>query len=177
MNQVLGGDFTARVNMNLREDKGWSYGARTQLIDAQGQRPFIALAPVQTDKTSAAMTELHGELTEIRGERPPTADEIAKVKDERTLSLPGRWETAGAVLGSIAEIVRFRLADDFWDHYANRIRGLNEAEIRQAAVDIIRPDALVWVVVGDRAKIEAEVRALEFGEVILLDADGNPLEE
>ena len=177
MNQVLGGDFTARVNMNLREDKGWSYGARTQLIDAQGQRPFIALAPVQTDKTGAAMTELHRELTEIRGERPPTADEIAKVKDERTLSLPGRWETAGAVLGSIAEIVRFRLADDFWDHYANRIRGLNEAEIRQAAVDIIRPDALVWVVVGDRAKIEAEVRALEFGEVILLDADGNPLEE
>lgn len=177
MNQVLGGDFTARVNMNLREDKGWSYGVSTTIFRAQGQRPFVAIAPVQTDKTSAAMTELHRELTEIRGERPPTADEIAKVKDERTLSLPGRWETAGAVLGSIAEIVRFRLEDDFWNHYANRVRGMDEADIRQAAIDIIRPDSLVWVVVGDRAKIEADVRALEFGEVVLLDDDGNPLEE
>lgn len=177
MNQVLGGDFTARVNMNLREDKGWSYGAFTAINGAQGQRPFYAMSPVQTDKTGEAMTELRRELTEIRDERPPTAEEIAKVKDQRTLSLPGRWETAAAVLNSISSIVRFRLEDDFWNHYANRVRGMDEADIRQAAIDIIRPDSLVWVVVGDRAKIEADVRALEFGEVVLLDDDGNPLEE
>lgn len=176
MNQVLGGDFTARVNMNLREDKGWSYGARTQILDVQGQRPFIALAPVQTDKTSAAMAELHRELTDIRGDRPPDADEIEKVKAERTLSLPGRWETGGAVLDSIEDIVRFRLTDDHWDTYADRVRGLDAAAIRQAAVDIVRPDALVWVVVGDRAKIEASIRELGLGELVLLDADGNPLD-
>ncbi len=177
MNQVLGGDFTARVNMNLREDKGWSYGAHTQIVNMQGQRPFIALAPVQTDKTSAAMAELRRELMEIRGERPPTEDEISKVKAERTLSLPGRWETSAAVLGSIEMIVRFQMPDDFWDTYADRVRGLTAAEIRQAAVDIVQPNALMWVVVGDRAKIEANIRALEFGEVLLLDADGNVLPE
>ena len=177
MNQVLGGDFTARVNMNLREDKSWSYGAFTTFVSARGQRPFIALAPVQTDKTSPAMAELKRELEEIRGERPPSSDEIAKVKDQRTLSLPGRWETASAVLGSLSEIVRFGLPDDYWDTYAGSVRALTEDEIRQAAVDVVRPEALVWVVVGDRAKIEDGVRALGFGEIVLLDADGNVVNE
>ena len=177
MNQVLGGDFTARVNMNLREDKSWSYGAFTQFVSAEGQRPFIALAPVQTDKTSLAMAELKREIEEIRGERPPSSDEIAKVKDRRTLSLPGRWETASAVLGSIGEIVRFGLPDDYWDTYAASIRALTEDEIRQAAVDVVRPEALVWVVVGDRAKIEADIRELGFGEIVLLDADGKVIDE
>ena len=173
MNQVLGGDFTARVNMNLREDKSWSYGAFTQFVSAEGQRPFVALAPVQTDKTSLAMVEFKREIEEIRGVRPPSSDEIAKVKARRTLSLPGRWETASAVLGSIAEIVRFGLPDDYWDTYAESIRGLTEEEIRQAAVDVLRPESLVWVVVGDRARIEADIRELGFGEIVLLDADGN----
>ncbi len=177
MNQVLGGDFTARVNMNLREDKSWSYGAFTQLVSARGQRPFIALAPVQTDKTSEAMAELERELEEIREVRPATPDEIAKVKDRRTLSLPGRWETASAVLGSIVEIVRFGLPDDYWDTYADAVRSLSEAEIHQAAVDVVNPDGLVWVVVGDRGRIEAGIRELNIGPIVPLDADGNVLEE
>ena len=176
VNQVLGGDFTARVNMNLREDKNWSYGAFTQFVPAEGQRPFVALAPVQTDKTSLAMAELRREIEDIRGTRPPSSNEIAKVKDRRTLSLPGRWETASAVLGSIGEIVRFGLPDDYWDTYAASIRALTEDEIRQAAVDVVRPEALVWVVVGDRAKIEDDIRELGFGAIVLLDADGNVIE-
>ena len=175
MNQVLGGDFTARVNMNLREDKGWSYGAFTQLAPAEGQRPFLAVAPVQTDKTAAAMAELQRELTEIRDNRPPTPDEIAKVKDERTLSLPGRWETAAAVLGAIGEIVRLGLPDDYWDTYADNVRGVTEAAVRQAAKEVVRPDALVWLIVGDRSRIEAEIRALNLGPLQLLNADGEPL--
>ncbi len=177
MNQVLGGDFTARVNMNLREDKNWSYGAFTQLVSARGQRPFMALAPVQTDKTSEAMAELKREIEEIREARPATSDEIAKVKDRRTLSLPGRWETAAAVLGSIVEIVQFGLPDDYWDSYADAVRGLSEAEIHQAAVDVVNPDGLMWVVVGDRARIEAGIRDLDIGRIVPLDADGNVLDE
>ena len=173
MNQVLGGDFTARVNMNLREDKSWSYGAYTRFLSARGQRPFVAVAPVQRDKTSLAMAELRREIEEIRGVRPPSQDEIAKVKDGRTLSLPGRWETASAVLGSIAEIVRFGLPDDYWDSYPRNIRALTESQIRQAAVEVVRPDALVWVVVGDLSKIEADIRELAFGDVVLLDAHGD----
>ena len=177
MNQVLGGDFTARVNMNLREDKNWSYGAFTQLVPAKGQRPFMALAPVQTDKTSEAMAELKREIVEIRHERPATADEIAKVKDRRTLSLPGRWETASAVLGSLIEIVRFGLPDNYWDSYADAVRSLSEKEIHQSAVDVVNPDGLIWVVVGDRARIEAGIRELDIGRIVPLDADGNVLEK
>ena len=177
MNQVLGGDFTARVNMNLREDKNWSYGAFTQIVPARGQRPFIAVAPVQTDKTSAAIAELKREIEEVRGVRPPSADEIDKAKNRRTLSLPGRWETASAVLGSIAQIVRFGLPDDYWDTYADSIRALTEEEIRQAAVDVVHPDGLIWVVVGDLTEIEAGIRELGLGEVMLLDADGKLLDD
>ena len=177
MNQVLGGDFTARVNMNLREDKNWSYGAFTQVVPARGQRPFIALAPVQTDKTSEAMAELKREIEEIRDVRPATADEIAKVKDRRTLSLPGRWETASAVLGSLVEIVRFGLADDYWDGYADAVRALSEEQIHRAAVDVVNPEGLIWVVVGDRGSIEAGIRELDIGRVVALDADGNVLDE
>ncbi len=176
MNQVLGGDFTARVNMNLREDKGWSYGAYTRIVAARGQRPFMAVAPVQTDKTGAAMAELQNEIEAIRDRRPPQAEEIAKVKDRRTLSLPGRWETASAVLGSLSEIVRFGLPDDYWHTYADTVRGLSEAEIRRAAVDVVRPDGLIWVVVGDRARVEADIEQLDIGKLVALDVDGNVLE-
>ena len=98
MNEVLGGSFNARINMNLREDKGWSYGARTFVVDARGQRPFIVYAPVQTDKTSEAMIEIGNELEGIIGEQPPTEDEVGRAKDMSTLALPGRWGDMGAMM-------------------------------------------------------------------------------
>ncbi|MBZ0115080.1 MAG: insulinase family protein, partial [Thermoanaerobaculia bacterium] len=100
MNSILGGGFTGRINLNLREDKHWSYGARSFIQDAVGQRPFIAYAPVQTDKTSESMAEILSEIRGIRsgGTRPATAEELAKIKDQKTLTLPGRWETNNAVL-------------------------------------------------------------------------------
>ena len=80
MNTILGGMFTSRVNMNLREDKHWSYGAHTILVGARGQRPFLAYAPVQTDKTKESMIEIAKELRGILGEKPVTADELSKVQ-------------------------------------------------------------------------------------------------
>jgi len=176
MNEVLGGSFNARINMNLREDKHWSYGARTLLIDAEGQRPFLVYAPVQTDKTSESMAEIYREVSEIRGERPPTADEVSRAKDKKTLTLAGRWETANAVADSLTEMVRFGLPDDFWNTYPDRVRALSDRQISAAAADTVRPDGMVWVVVGDRARIEEGVRALGYGDIVLMDADGNVLE-
>jgi zinc protease len=176
MNEVLGGSFNARINMNLREDKHWSYGARSLLIDAEGQRPFLVYAPVQTDKTSESMAEIYREVSEIRGERPPTADEVSRAKDKKTLTLAGRWETANAVADSLTEMVRFGLPDDFWDTYPDRVRALSDRQISAAAADTVRPDGMVWVVVGDRARIEEGVRALGYGDIVLMDADGNVLE-
>jgi len=173
MNEIIGGSFTSRVNMNLREDKSWAYGAFTFLIDAEGQRPFAAYAPVQTDKTMESMAEIRRELTEYLSSNPATADEMNKVKDNNTLQLPGRWETSGAVLGDIGEIVTYGLPDDYWDNYADRVRGLTLDQIKDVADDVIRPDNLTWVVVGDRDEIESRIRELELGEITEIDADGN----
>ncbi len=176
MNDVLGGAFSARVNMNLREEKAWAYGAYTFVLGGAGPRPFIGYAPVQTDKTAASMQELRNEMVAIRSTRPPEEEELARVMDDNTLSLPGTWETAGAVAGSLSQMVRYGYDDDYWDRYADRIRGLSLADVKAAADAHVNPDKLVWIVVGDRKKIEEEVRALEFGDVAFLDENGNPID-
>jgi zinc protease len=175
MTSLLGGQFTSRVNMNLREAKHWSYGAFTFIWDARGQRPFIAYAPVQTDKTKESMVEVDRELRGILGPRPVTADELAKAQANLTLTLPGNWETMDAVQGSLEQLVTFGLDDHYFETYAQRIRALTIPDAAAAAQETIRPDHLVWVVVGDRAKIEAGIRELNFGEIRFLDADGKPL--
>jgi len=177
MNEVLGGSFAARINMNLREDKHWAYGARSLILDAQGQRPFVVYAPVQTDKTSESMAEINKEVRQIRGERPPTEDEVARAKDKKTLTLPGRWETANSVANSLAEMVRFQQPDNHWDEYPDMVRSLSDEQILDAAVDVIKPDNMVWVVVGDRAEIEDGIKELGYGDIVLMDADGNVLED
>jgi zinc protease len=175
MNTVLGGDFTARVNMNLREDKHWAYGAYTFIVTARGQRPFIAYAPVQTDKTGASMAELDKELTGIVSTKPVTAEELARAKSLRTLTLPGDWETNSEVQGSIITQVANGLPADYWDTYAAKVQDLSLEQVNQAAAEVVHPKQMVWVVVGDRAKIEAEVKALNLGPIHYIDADGNPV--
>ena len=175
MTSLLGGQFSSRINMNLREDKHWSYGAFTFVWDARGQRPFIAYAPVQTDKTKESMIEVDKELRGILGPKPVTQDELSKAQANLTLSLPGNWETMDAVQGSIEQMVTYGLDDRYFDTYAQRIRALTIPDAAQAAQETIRPDHLVWVVVGDRAKIEPGIRELNFGEIRFLDADGKPL--
>ena len=173
MNDILGGAFTSRVNMNLREDKGWSYGADTAVVQTQAQRPFLAIAPVQADQTAASMREMKREIEEFVGPRAATEAEVATSKRRSTLTLPGRWETARAVARDIAELVRFRLPDDYWNDYAELVGGLDTADVNGAATRLLHPDRMTWVVVGDRSVIEASVRALQFGEVHIVDADGN----
>jgi zinc protease len=175
MNDILGGNFGARINMNLREDKHWSYGASSFYWDARGQRPFVVFAPVQTDKTKESMAEIDKEMRGILGAKPPTAEELAKVQANETLSLPGSRETMAEVANSIETLVEYGLPDDYYDKYAGRVRALQVSDIEAIAKRVVRPDNLVWVVVGDRAKIEAGVRELNLGELKLLDADGKPM--
>ena len=174
-NTVLGGQFSARLNMNLREDKHWAYGAYSFSPDALGQRPWLAFAPVQIDKTAEAMVEMKREVGEYAsGKAPPTAEEVAKVRSNEIRSLPGAYETGRAVLGTIAGIVRYDRPDDYVFQHKAEIEGLTPAQVAKAA-GTIDPDALTWVVVGDLDKIGAPVRALELGTVQVLDADGNPV--
>ena len=127
MNSILGGTFTARINMNLREDKHWSYGARSMLPNAQGQRPFMVYASVQTDKTKESMVELDKELRGILDGRPATEDELDKAKKGQTLKLPGQFETKRALRDSIGNIVTFGLSEDYYATLADRIRAVELA--------------------------------------------------
>jgi zinc protease len=175
MNDILGGAFTSRINMNLREDKTWAYGADTEIVDTQAQRPFLALAPVQADKTAEAMVEIKRELDDFVGGRPPTAQEVATSKNGSTLTLPGRWETSRSVARDIAALVRFHLPDDYWSRYAELVARLTVGEVDAAAKRLLAPNRLTWVVVGDRSVIEKKVRALGLGEIAVIDADGKPV--
>ena len=175
MNTVLGGAFVSRINMNLREDKHWSYGAGMFLPGARGQRPYLGYAAVQTDKTKESITEVLKELREILGDRPVNEDELMMAKSNLTLALPGSWETASSVSSSIAEIVRFNLPEDYHSTYAGKVKALDLEDMKSAAQAVVKPDNLVWVVIGDREKIEAGISELALGEIRHIDADGNPL--
>src|SRR5438876_7315232 len=171
MNTILGGTFTSRVTMNLREDKHWSYGAFTFLWPARGQRPFIAYAPVQTDKNKESLIELEKELRGILGQPSISEKELNTAQKNQTLQLPGRWETDGAVANSLGEIVTFGLPDDYFTTYTARVRSLSVQDVDKAARQIVHPDQLVWVVVGVRSKVEPGMRALGGGGVEVLDAE------
>ncbi|MEM9173515.1 MAG: pitrilysin family protein, partial [Pseudomonadota bacterium] len=175
-NQVLGGDFPARLNMNLREDKGWSYGSYSFVVDAAVQRPWIVSAPVQTDKTAESMAEIRREVTEYVNGNGAQEDELARVRDSNTLSLPGRWETIGAVSGSLSEMVRFNLPDDYWNTFADQTRQLTLDAVNEQAQRVLKPDSMIWVVVGDRAKIEGPIRELGFDRIEMIDTNGDSVE-
>ncbi|MGH8031708.1 MAG: M16 family metallopeptidase [Luteimonas sp.] len=171
-NGVLGGDFTSRLNMNLREDKHWSYGVGSRASGAIGQRPWVVAAPVQIDKTADALKELQREIGDYTsGKQPPTAAEVARMRAILILSLPGSFETAAAVLSTIGGIVRYDRPDDYVFKRKAEIEAMTPAQVAEAA-KAIDPNALTWVVVGDLKQIEAPVRALNIGEISIVDADG-----
>jgi zinc protease len=174
-NDVLGGSFTSRINMNLREDKHWSYGARSSLPETRGQRPWLLSAPVQTDKTVESIQEIRRELADFLAARPITSDEVAKVRSRDVRALSGQYETNAAVSGAIAELIRFGRSDDYVQTLRARLEAQTDAGVRAAAAQAFRPDVLTWVIVGDLSKIEAPIRQLGLGTVQVLDADGNVL--
>ncbi len=175
VNAVLGGMFTSRINFNLREQKGWAYGAGSTLSDAKGQRPWMLWAPVQRDKTAAAMREMAAEISAMAGPRPVTEEELGKAQKNMTLKLPGQFETAAKVAGGIENLVLYGLPDDYYANFVRDIRALTPQQTGAVARAWINPQQLTWVVVGDLKKIEAEVRALGWGEVQVVDTDGQPV--
>jgi zinc protease len=176
MTDVFGGGSTARINMNLREDKHWSYGAYSGVVSAKGQRAFYIIASVQTDKTKESIAESMKELRSFLGDNPATGEEVLTKKTALTQSLAGTWETASAVSGSISQIVQYGLPDDYFKTYGEQVDKLTQSQVIRASQKVIKPDNMVWVVVGDRAKVEAGLAELGYGEVIGIDADGNLLE-
>ncbi|MEO8160248.1 MAG: insulinase family protein, partial [Arenimonas sp.] len=172
-NMVLGGDFTSRLNMNLREDKHWSYGARSAPNSALGQRLWTASAPVQSDKTIESIKEMQREIGDrAAGRRAVNDEELARLQAISIRSLPGSYETARSVLVTAAGINRYGRPDDFVTWRKARIEAMTPAGVQKVASSVFKPDAMTWIIVGDRAKIEAGIRELGIGELTVLDADG-----
>ncbi len=176
MNDIIGGTFTSRINMNLREDKHWSYGSQSIIIGARGQRPFVVFAMVQSDKTKESFAEVLREISEFTSTNPATEDELNKIKLNNTLGLPGSWETNNSVGNSLADIVRYDLPLDYFNTYSSRVKNLNLEDVRSAASQTLNADNLIWVVVGDRIQYEEKLK--EFGyDVHEIDVDGNIIDK
>ena len=176
-NDAFGGSFSGRINMNLREDKHWAYGAGSFALDARGQRPWIVWAPVQTDKTRESVQEVLKELREVGTTRPLSAAELDAAKDRMTRSLAGRWETGAAVAGAIEEIVTFALPEDYYASFARQVRAVTPESVSRAVARTVSPERIVIVVVGDRSAIEAGLKDLGLGTPGRLDGDGKPAAE
>jgi zinc protease len=166
MNNVFGGAFGARLNMNLREDKHWSYGAGSVLFGARAQRPFLAYASVQGDKTADSIAEILSELQGMTGAKPVTSAELDKVKQQQIFELPGSHETMNSIGTLLGDLLQFNLPLDFYDTYVSRVSALTVSEIEAAAKAILDPEHMIWMVVGDRAQLEPALRSLGIGELI-----------
>jgi len=175
LNDVLGGNFTSRINMNIREDKGWTYGANSSVADSRGQRPFEIATNVQTDKTAEAMAEIEKELRAIGHDRPVTASELDLMEKGEVLALPGRFETDQALVGYMQFVDRFDRPENWVTTIPAQYAALTPEAITKTADALLRPNAMTWVVVGDLSKIEAKVRALNFGTVEVWDAEGKKI--
>ena len=174
MNNVLGGDFTSRINLNIREDKHWSYGARSFLFNTGGQRPYIVFAPVQTDKTKESIQEVQKEMRDYVGTRPISAAEFDKTKQNTIMGMAGMWETNGRVNASARELVRYKLPDDYWKKYSASVQGLTLQDAQKVAKTMVQPNQMGWFLAGDAEKILPGLNELKL-EVIQIDADGKPV--
>lgn len=172
---VLGGLFTSRLNMNLREEKSWSYGAYAFSSPAANQRPMLVFAPVQTDRAVDSLRELRREFEEYVSTRAATDEEVARVIANDVRGLPGSFETASAVRSAVNGILLYDRPDDWVRTLKARTEAQTVGSINAAARAVIRPSAMTWVVVGDLSKIEQGIRELGIGEVRVLDADGRVL--
>ncbi len=170
MNNIFGGTFGARLNMNLREEKHWSYGAASLLYGARAQRPFLAYASVQGDKTADTISEIIREIEGVTGVDPITEEELSKVQQQQILELPGSHETATSVGGMLGDLLQYGLPLDYYDSYVSRISALTVADVNAAAKGLLRPEQMIWLVVADRSAVEESLRNLGLGEIVNLSA-------
>ncbi|HPF45727.1 MAG: insulinase family protein [Alphaproteobacteria bacterium] len=175
MNDILGGEFTSRINMNLREDKGWSYGAGSSIGQAIRQRSFRVSTSVQTDKTAAAMEEIIKDIKDYQTTKPPTEQELNLMVKGNTLPLPGRFATNRSLISYIMRNELYDRPYNYAETLYDKYNALTPEFLQKIAQDYLRPDAMTWVVVGDLSKIEQNIRDLNIGDVEVWDANGKKI--
>ena len=175
MNTILGGAFSSRLNLNLREDKGYSYGAFNGFTSRSLGGYWASNAGVKTGVTKESLVEIQKELRGITGERPVTADEMAQAKSNLIRGYAQRFETNGQVAGEIGTLWVYGLPLETLGRYESTIDAITPDQVAAAAKKYIDPGKTVILIVGDRSKIEESVRSLNLGRIVLLTADGKPV--
>ncbi len=165
VNSAFGGQFASRINLNLREDKGYTYGVRSQVSSFRLGGFFLMTAPVQTDATAASVRELLAEMTAIRGERPLGGQELADSRARLVQGFPQRFETYGGTARQLADLLLSGLSPGEWQAYRGRVEGLSEADLAGVIERQVDPSRVVWVIVGDWNAIRDDLRALDLGEI------------
>ena len=174
MNKALGGLFSSRINMNLREEHGYTYGAFSLFFYRRGPGIFGAGGAIRTDATAPAVGEILKELERIHT-APLTADELKLAKDAFSLSLAGLFETSERTAGTIGTLFTYELPLDYYGQLPEKINAVNSADVQRVATEYIHPDSSIVIAVGDRAKIEPELKKLSIGPIEMVDYDGNPV--
>ena len=160
-NEVIGGSFLSRLNMDLREDKGWAYGAATAAPLVRDTMPFYVVAPVQTDRTGDSIVAAMGDIKTFLTTKGVDEEEHERTINSQIRSLPGSFETSGDLLGGLMTIDTLGRPDDYYTRLADRYRAMTAADMDKAARAAIRPDDLIWVVVGDAAKVRPQLDKLK----------------
>jgi zinc protease len=171
MNAVLGGQFVSRINMKLREEKGYTYGARTGFDWRRGLAPFVLQASVHTAATADAVRESLSELDAIRGARPPSESELSLAKASLTRGYPRSFETVQQVARSVAQLALFGLSDRYFEEFVPNVNAVTAPEVTSAATRYIEPDKLSTVIVGDYAAIGDGLLELGLGAPQILPVD------
>lgn len=169
LNTILGGSFTSRLNQNLREDKGYSYGASSAFDMRMSAGPFLAASGVQSDKTGPAIQEFFNELTDIS--KPIPAEELTKAKNYVALGFPGEFETTGDLARKLEDLVVYGLPEDTYAKFVGAVTSVTAADLQKLAARYIQPDKMAVVVVGDRSQIEGPIRQLNLGPVNIVTVD------
>jgi zinc protease len=174
MNLALGGLFSSRINMNLREAHGYTYGANSQFVFRRTPGPFQVASGIRTDVTAPAISEI---LKELRGmvEKPMNDDELKKAKDALTNSLAGAFDSSANAVNNFSNVFIYDLGLDYYTLYAQQVNAVTNDQTLAVAKKYLVPDRLVVIAVGDRSKIEPELRKLNLGVVEIRDAEGKPV--
>jgi zinc protease len=171
MNMALGGLFSSRINMNLREKNGYSYGTYSQFVFRKNPGPFQVAGGVRTDATAPAVREVFNEITGIQKE-PLETEELQKAKDSLANALPGAFETSANAVASFSNVFTYDLGLDYYNRYAQQVNAVTAEQAVNVALRYLQPNNLVVVAVGDRKVIEPELQKLNIGTIEVRDAEG-----
>lgn len=173
MNTILGGQFQSRLNANIREQKGYSYGVSSGFAYGKGPGSFRAGGAIVSAKTDLALIEFMKEFKGVNGEKPITDEELKTAKDSLIQGLPARFASVTAISGSITSLVLQGLPDDYYQNYAKNVAAVTKDDLARVAKKYIDMDHLYIVIVGDRSLIEEPLKATNIAPITILDVDGN----